>query len=103
MKGFTLTRDFLIKLIIVIVVMAVIIGMVAVFIRPATEETSLRVQIQRLCANWVSKSCDMNEAAFIFVNDGSSLAALCQKDFKSSAWDVPTWEHCKSICLGCPK
>jgi len=103
MKGFTLSRDFLIKIIIVIVVMAVIIGMVAVFIRPAAEEQSLRVQIQRLCSNWIAKGCDMDEALLIYNSDSRSLAGLCQEDFKSSAWDVSSWEHCKSLCIGCPK
>ncbi|MBR9682220.1 MAG: hypothetical protein GOV02_00960 [Candidatus Aenigmarchaeota archaeon] len=101
MKGFELERSFMIKLLIILIVLAVLVGMAFTIIKPAAEGQSIKVAISRLCPTWVAKGCAESDVQDI-QNDEFTLAELCQSDFKSTVWNTQVYQHCKKQCLGCP-
>lgn len=107
MKGFTLERDLVIKIVLVVAVLAVIAGLVFTIIQPNAKDMSLKTSIARLCPQWIAKNCDMNSAYNdLMIDDYRSLAALCSNDFGAKITDwfnaAGAYEHCKSLCIACP-
>ena len=114
MKGFTLSRDFFIKLIAVIMVLGLFFGIVFVLLLPSVEKQSVGVALQRLCPEWVARGCTKDaaerELTTDYEGDTLYLYNLCLLDFGAGPNEISQWDkvggaydHCLQQCIGCPR
>lgn len=107
MKGFSLTRNFVIRLLLVLIVLAMLVGLTYTAVAEPIKRTSLTGAISILCPQWEAKGCTRDTATMSVDFEGSSttLEDLCALDYDSSTSGFTTpgvYEHCVNECKFCP-
>jgi len=107
MKGLTIERDSIIKVLLAIFTLLIIFGFIVFFILPNIGNVSAKVYITQLCPDWTKEGCSAESAGIIKIkvnNEDVSLAQLCTKEYNVDESDFnDIWENCKKLCMGCPK